>query len=499
MEVEGPDSLSMGMLHIHHRTCCARCISFPRPDINAYFPIHPEALLTYATTLAFYLHLRTLPKYTSQPLLLRSHPIFARLLQLKQALSTLEELDFDLKSDIDDSDMDSEDDDYMDMDIEEDMATLRRLQEGEEENGLAGGLGGMERTLWLGKKGGAAKLDFNEIAKLLEKAEQAKAQTSAPKIKIKVPPSKSVKAVDPDDTEVVEPPAKKRKTSKSKPTPTFDLVEPEFVNSRSSSSKAPHSFDASTLNIDDPYGEQTSLSTIDSADKSARRHTLRFHTSKIESSAARRSGARAALGGDDDVPYRERKKEKDLRDKKERDKKIKEGKLGMGGDDLDDEEPEPKAKSKGGDGDEDMVDAEGYYDLVSKKKKAEKEKKKKEYDDAKFLSRCVFPPSVDFGLCSFNYSHYLPLICRPDVEEPEEGSSGPRSLTRAILKNRGLTPHRSKSVRNPRVKKRMTYDKKMKKLASQKAVYKGGIGDVNKYSGEASGITKVVKSVRFGA
>lgn len=34
---------------------------------------------------------------------------------------------------------------------------------------------------------------------------------------------------------------------------------------------------------------------------------------------------------------------------------------------------------------------------------------------------------------------------------------GPRSLTRAILKNRGLTPHRSKSVRNPRVKKRERY------------------------------------------
>ena len=36
----------------------------------------------------------------------------------------------------------------------------------------------------------------------------------------------------------------------------------------------------------------------------------------------------------------------------------------------------------------------------------------------------------------------------------EDDAGGPRSLTRAILKNKGLTPRRSKSVRNPRVKKR---------------------------------------------
>ena len=51
--------------------------------------MHPsttEALLTYATTLAFYLHLRTSEKYV--------HPILQRLLTLKQSLHTLEELDF---------------------------------------------------------------------------------------------------------------------------------------------------------------------------------------------------------------------------------------------------------------------------------------------------------------------------------------------------------------------------------------------------------------------
>lgn len=78
-----------------------------------------------------------------------------------------------------------------------------------------------------------------------------------------------------------------------------------------------------------------------------------------------------------------------------------------------------------------------------------------------------------------------------------EASEGPRGLTSAILKNRGLTPHRSKSVRNPRVKKRMKFDKAKKKLGSQKAIYKGGVGESGRYDGEKSGISKVVKAVRL--
>lgn len=69
-------------------------------------------------------------------------------------------------------------------------------------------------------------------------------------------------------------------------------------------------------------------------------------------------------------------------------------------------------------------------------------------------------------------------------------------MSRAILKNKGLTPHRSKSVRNPRVKKRMRFDRAQKKLSSQKAVFKSGV-DASRYEGERSGISKVVKSVRL--
>jgi U3 small nucleolar RNA-associated protein 3 len=83
------------------------------------------------------------------------------------------------------------------------------------------------------------------------------------------------------------------------------------------------------------------------------------------------------------------------------------------------------------------------------------------------------------------------------VEAEDESAEGPRSLTRAILKNRGLTPRRAKSVRNPRVKKRQKFARAKKVIASQKPVFKPGAGDSTWYGGERSGISTVVKSVQF--
>lgn len=56
--------------------------------------------------------------------------------------------------------------------------------------------------------------------------------------------------------------------------------------------------------------------------------------------------------------------------------------------------------------------------------------------------------------------------------------------------------------RNPRVKKRLRYDKAVKKVATMKSVYKGGMSSLagGEYSGEKSGITgKVVKSIRLSS
>ncbi|KAF8809583.1 hypothetical protein BYT27DRAFT_7187900 [Phlegmacium glaucopus] len=385
--------------------------------------LHYQTLLSYSTMLAFYLHLRSSAKYAQRPSLLQSHPILQRLLTLKQSLATLEDLDFA------GSDSNSEDDED---EYDGSMAMDDILADGEQ--------------VW--RIDSTGRLEPNELAELLDDAKLSSAKK----------PEKSTR----------EPPKKKRKTAQDRPQPVapiFDLVEPQFVSSKSSSSHEPHANDA------DPYGEMTVLHSADLADKSARKKTLRFHTSKIDSASARRQGARnQAAGGDDDLPYRQRKKERDAQLVKEVAKKLN----NQGGEDLNDEDPQPRVGEKRLRQDEADADEspDEYYELVKKKSKEKKEKKKAEYEEANGRVR---------------------------IDLEEDGNEGPRSLTRAILKNKGLTPHRPKSVRNPRVKKRMRYEKAKKTVSSQKAIYKGGLSQSGgKYEGEKSGISKVVKSVRLG-
>ncbi|KAG1742402.1 Sas10 C-terminal domain-containing protein [Suillus paluster] len=379
--------------------------------LHAYY----QALLTYATTLAYYLHLRASEKYAARPLLLRQHPVLNRLLTLKQSLVMLENLGVGTDSQ-DEGDEDDEDEDGEDGELVSDATDLWSL---------------------LMKKG----LESDELTELL---------------------------MDADD--------KPRAPKKNKP--IFDLVEPDF-EAASTSAKKRHlvPIDASST---DAFGEATFLQHADATDKQARKKSLRFHVSRIESASARRQNARVnAVGGDDDIPYRERRKQKEQRMEKERERKA--GTLGMGGDDLDDMDTEitdaiSRSKKRRrdvdveGDDDSDMAEAHGYYELVKRQAAEKKSKKKTDYEEVRAAERLVFN---------------------------EDEASGPRSVTRAIMKNKGLTPHRSKSVRNPRVKKRQKYEQAKKRVSSQRAVYKGGIGDASKYTGEQSGISKVIKSVRL--
>ncbi|KAF7314383.1 hypothetical protein MKEN_00911000 [Mycena kentingensis (nom. inval.)] len=388
MEESKTSAMALGMVHLHY-----------------------QALLSYATALAFYLHLRSSPKYARRPELLRSHPVMGRLLTLKQSLTTLEDLDF-AASDLDVDELDSSDD-LMDADQLWKLDRLKGLEEGELE-GLLGDAG----------------VDVDEP--MLDEDEEEEEPR----------PKKRRKTTSEQEK-------KKKKNGKAPALLVFDLVEPEFT-----SSKTEQRMDTS----DDAYGEATFLQHADAVDKQARRKTLRFHTSKIESASARRQGARSqAIGGDDDIPYRDVRKQKQAL-RREQD----------AGEDLDDAEPPPKVSAAA---EEDTEDAEGYYELVKRASKEKKEKKKADYEAAQ-------------------------AAARPDFEEA--ATDGPRSLTRAILTNKGLTPRRPKSVRNPRVKKREKFRKANMKVASQKAVFKGGLAETGRYDGERSGISKVVKSVRLG-
>ena len=335
----------------------------------------PETLLTYATTLAFYLHLRASPKYALNPTSLRAHPILPRLLVLKQALSALENLDFgpaasDVShlSDIGEGNFD----------MEEDMANV-----------------------W-GLPGFRAMLEDDELNELLREAQLRSPEPND----IDHPKEMKTKKRKAKEEGTKKNDKKKEKKANKKTERIFDLVEPEFIPS---SSKA-KTYTPATPTAGLPfalsaYGEATALDEIDAEDKSARKRSLRFHTSKIESTTARRAHARhAARGGDDDIPYRERHKEREARLKREAEAKLKRGLLGRGGDDLEDVEMESggddddKRKGEGGkkrrreemeDGDEDALES-GYYELVKRQKKEKKEQKKAEYEAEKAAVQCVF-------------------------------------------------------------------------------------------------------------
>ena len=268
-------------------------------------------------------------------------------------------------------------------------------------------------------KGGKKKkprLEHNELQELLMDAE-LDISNLTPMVNGTASPEKKRKKAGKDpishnqEGATLEPPRKKQRTGKKDQvsarsrTTVFDLVEPEFEYS--TSKPAP-----SVPDVADSFGEQTVLQSFDAADKKARKKSLRFHTSKIENAANRRDkGVRNLMGGDDDIPYKERKKQKEIREAKE----IARGK-GMGGDDLSDGDPEVEmdvdfAGSNGGkklgkkrgraelDEDGEDVDPGEYYSLVERSARERKETRKADYDAAKAAERYVSPISRPYVPC----------------------------------------------------------------------------------------------------
>lgn len=212
-------------------------------------------------------------------------------------------------------------------------------------------------------------------------------------------------------------------------------------------------------------GDEQPLTAEDYAEKARKRKSLRFYTSQIASKANKRGHASREAGGDDDLPYKERN-----RDRHER--LLKEA------------EARGRAKPEGADdfGDDGYEETRAvqdqndeYYDTLlnaNSRKKADKLARAEAYQRAAAEGATVY-------------------------EEETVGADGKRAITYAIAKNKGLAPKRNKDVRNPRVKKRKKYDEKMKKLGSVRQVYKGGEGRGG-YGGELTGIkTNVVKSIKL--
>jgi len=211
------------------------------------------------------------------------------------------------------------------------------------------------------------------------------------------------------------------------------------------------------------FGDEKPLTVQEAVEKARRKKSLRFYSSQIVQKSNKRGVASRDAGGDDDLPRKER-----LKDKQARLLQLAE-KRGREAPDLTEQ-----LDKEGADGGS-QSESNEYYDMVvtkSKQKKADKKARDDAYKEAAKQGAGVY------------------------VEE-EIGPDGKRAITYAIEKNKGLMPRRKKDVRNPRVKKRKKYDEKMKKLGSIRQLYKGGEGRGG-YGGELTGIkTNLVKSVKL--
>lgn len=217
------------------------------------------------------------------------------------------------------------------------------------------------------------------------------------------------------------------------------------------------------------YGESTEISTADQADKAARKRNLRYYTSKIDQQSAK---VAEKLAGDSDLPYKERRFERQQRLNEEARRRG-----GQGGDEADnfdsgDDENDGNSTAK-------QVRAgftDDYYNMVSSGSKQKKE-------DRKDAHASAVKAAKEGTLADLQQSG-------------EIGENGKRAINFQILKNKGLTGTSSnKDSRNSRVKKRKKYDQAQKKLSSVRRVYKQ---PTSAYGGEETGIKKnIVRSVKF--
>lgn len=227
------------------------------------------------------------------------------------------------------------------------------------------------------------------------------------------------------------------------------------------------------------FQESSTAHDVDLEDKTRRKKTLRFYTSRIDQAATKNSNAER-FSGDLDLPYRERLFERQQRLVEEARKRGLAEKDVLGGDDDDNDFNDDAAFGNSGhdmgedvhSGNDDGED--DYYNSIKQTKSNTKLARKQAHDDAVKAAK------------------------EGKLAELQEsvGDDGKRAVNFQILKNKGLTPHRNKDNRNSRVKKRKKYEKAQKKLKSVRQVY----DDNNRgpYAGEKTGIKKgISRSVKL--
>jgi len=218
-----------------------------------------------------------------------------------------------------------------------------------------------------------------------------------------------------------------------------------------------------------------------------KKNSLRFYASNINKSLTKLSGKKST--GDLDVPYKRK-------DKKEISEEVRKSRENPDADIFDDT---------------DDLDLNDGLDLDSnlRSNKRPREEDEEEYVDNDYVD--------DFNEEDLQYYEDLSneskekkrikeenfrkikqeLLEESMIDENDLAPGEKRQINKTIEKNRGLTPHRKREKKNPRVKHRKKYEKAMIKLKSFRRVAYNK-NDVGPYAGESTGIkTKLSRSVRF--
>lgn len=396
-------------------------------DFTPLSTVKFRALSAYLGSISMYFALLTSPADEDNidkvialpPAELRDHPVMESLVKCRKLWETVKDVEIDEESELEEDESDDVDLDAEESELE--PAVQKPTPE---------------------KKQKAKTASERKLTKSQRAAEKAQKEAQARRLeKIK---KAETKLADLDD--LVKVPSRKTK----------------------SQAKTPLSRDDDNSDI----GDEGALTTREAEEKAKRKRSLRFYTSQIAQKSNKRDAAGRNAGGDEDLPYRERLKDRQARLNAEAERR---GRAQAN-----------QAEQLGGDSDEDdrraareiRGDAEGsdedeYYDMVAARNKQKKADKK---------TRAELAEAAQGGR----------------VEEVEEiGPDGKRRITYQIEKNKGLAPKRNKDVRNPRVKKRKKFEQKKKKLGSIRQVYKGG-EERGGYGGELTGIKKnLVKSVKL--
>ncbi|EHA17967.1 Sas10/Utp3 protein [Aspergillus niger ATCC 1015] len=395
------------------------------PDSAPVAVVKFRALSAYLGTIGMYFMLLTSSTDDSgkpaplSPAQLRAHPIMGSLVKFRKLWETVKNL-----SEPEPEASEAEDDSEVD-EIMSDAPTAKQKSKGKE-----------EQTSKKNKK------KTEKVSKAQRAAEAAQAEAEARRAER----LRQTEANLADLSKLVSGSSKKRAAQKTKSSKEAD---------------------------DSDFGDEDALTAKEAEEKAKQKRSLRFYTSQLAQKANKRNAAGRDAGGDADLPYRERLRDRQARLNAEAERrgkqKLKDSEQ-LGGDS--DEEDHRVAKQLRGD---EGSDDDDYYDMVAARGKQRKDDKKARADA--------------YAAAAREGGHV-------EIQE-EVGPDGKRAITYQIEKNKGLAPKRSKDSRNPRVKKRKRYEEKKKKLGSIRQVYKGGEGRGG-YGGELTGIKKnVVKSVKL--